>query len=224
MRQLQFVSTFCSFFKFQKRLQTDVYISLSPSVIVGLTLPVMGRAVMHKKHRRDSGQQADTPFNGQMPCNMKEMQNVTGSVGQTITLRSGVTKIQPDNLVTLSRIRNSEEETLFSCNGMLKSPPERFGLHLHMDTVNITIDNLNSSDAGLYRVQIFNGHSVNQCFNLTVKEHPAEVSGDDQQSHGRVGLFGTVGVVVVAALISILVIRRRICADYGQRCPCFRRC
>ncbi|XP_071753537.2 CD48 antigen-like [Centroberyx gerrardi] len=101
-----------------------------------------------------------------------KIQNVSGKVGESITLQTGVSGLQGDYQVLWSD--DSDQSVLVNYNeGKLKPiyiESFRGRLQLDRGSGSLTITHLNINDTGLYLGQIINGAGSTHRFNLTVLE------------------------------------------------------
>uniref|UniRef100_UPI003AADE183 uncharacterized protein n=1 Tax=Centroberyx gerrardi TaxID=166262 RepID=UPI003AADE183 len=121
-----------------------------------------------------------------------EIQNVSGKVGGSITLQTGVTGLQGDYHVTWSDDDNSVLVNDYKGDLNLNYT-ERFRGRLQLDrgSGSLTITHLNINDTGVYHVQIIDGSSKrhNRSFNLTVSVTAVQSEGESeiQNVPGKVG-------------------------------------
>ncbi|XP_071392759.1 CD48 antigen-like [Centroberyx affinis] len=139
-----------------------------------------------------------------------KIQNVSGKVGETISLQTGVSGLQGDSQILWSD--DSDKSVLVNYNeGKLKLDyMERFRGRLQLDpgSGSLTIKNLNIDDSGLYLGQIINGAGSTHRFNLTVSEPDPEPptsaapgpTAAAPRTHLAAGLavgFAVVGIVLL---------------------------
>ncbi|XP_071403217.1 uncharacterized protein, partial [Centroberyx affinis] len=136
-----------------------------------------------------------------------KIQNVSGKVGESLTLQTRVSGLQVDSQILWSD--DSDKSVLVNYNeGKLKLDyMERFRGRLQLDpgSGSLTIKNLNIDDSGLYLGQIINGAGSTHRFNLTVLE-PRSRTHSQQRSTFTMMFSMGITCLVAAALVECILI------------------
>ncbi|XP_016381043.1 uncharacterized protein LOC107718468 [Sinocyclocheilus rhinocerous] len=138
------------------------------------------------------GEEADNPNNGQEECDPQQdmfhsepdqLKKITVKQGETVTLKTGVTDMQRDDLLRwkYADSRVSESTTLFSviavCNkrtariAVKEGPGGKFKDRLQLDhqTGNLTIKNMRVKDTGHFKLEIKNNkHQLTKTIKVNV--------------------------------------------------------
>ncbi|XP_051551331.1 uncharacterized protein LOC127439217 isoform X2 [Myxocyprinus asiaticus] len=100
------------------------------------------------------------------------MKTVSVMEGDSVTLKTGVTKIQEDDLI-MWMCGDSCIAKLNVSAQIISESNEKFRGRLHLDyqTGSLTITNITTTDSGLYKAQIIGNKVSRKSFNVTVNAH-----------------------------------------------------
>lgn len=115
-----------------------------------------------------------------LPDGLGKTTTLTGRVGQSITLHTGVSGLPGNSQIAWSR--GSEQYTILYFDEGKLEVLTSLRFRLDRDSGSLTINSLNKNDTQLYRVHINNGNGSTHDFNLTVVGrywHPRSSSHND---------------------------------------------